>query len=103
VSCPDDAPDGPQRSSFGTLTNAKLTEHNRQLASFDVAQDAGTNRATRLTVAARSLGIDISDIVKERAEDMEGTLPMERFLAETSQSTLAKLMNEKIDEYKGTT
>lgn len=43
-------------------------------------------------MAAKSLGIDILDILKDGLEDMEGALPMERFLAENKQRILAESM-----------
>jgi hypothetical protein len=45
-------------------------------------------------MAAKGLGIDLTDIVKGGAEDMEGALPMERFLAEKEQNTFAKIMTD---------
>lgn len=96
----DLAPEDPQQSSSRTLTNASIDENDRQLNAVQVAGDTGTRRATRLNMAAQSLGINNLEIVKNGAEYMEGALPMERFLAEKDQSTFAKIMAETKEENK---
>jgi hypothetical protein len=85
------------------LSTARLAEHNRQLTSNCSAGDAGTKKATRLNMAAQSLGIDNLNMVRDEAEYMEGALPMEKFLGEREQSRLAKLvLKTKEDKATGT-
>ncbi len=66
-------------TSTGGLTETNLAENNRQLDRVHFHKETGTQKATRLSTAAKKLGIDASDIFKDRLEEMEGALPMERF------------------------
>ena len=86
------------KSLSRALSTANLAEHNRQLTSVNSAGDTGTKKARRLNIAAQSLGIENLDMVRDEAECMEGVFPMEKFLGETEQSRLAKLVLRTEDD-----
>lgn len=86
------ATEGSQSTSPTALTHVNLARHNRQHDGIHLSEDISVQKASKLAMAAKSLGIDILDILKDGLEDMEGALPMERFLAENKQRILAESM-----------
>ena len=84
----------PERSSSGTLTDAILAEHSRQTRNVHTSKENSSEVLKKLTTAAKSLGINTSDLFNDEQEGMRGILPMERFLAEEEQSLFGKAMAE---------
>lgn len=97
---PNNSSQGLRGASPKALTDANIAEHDRRPNPDPIPEDNRSSKAARLTMAARSLGINVRDIVKDRPEDMEGDLPMERFMADAKQSKLMKYMVGTKEEKK---
>lgn len=91
------AAETPERSSSGTLTCAILAEHSHQPRNVHTSKENSSEVLMKLTTAAKSLGINNSDLFNDEQEGMGGILPMERFLAEKEQSLFGKALAEKKD------